>query len=164
MRSIHWLFVISAALFVSGIGFVIASARTAKAAPVEATPVAISVTPVASIRQIMQGIVAPAATVVFDSVGTTISLTGTEEKRPTTDEEWTAVGNSAAALVESGNLLMLGSRAVDRGDWIKMSQALVDAGTVALRATETKNVEALFGSGEAINASCDKCHQRYQRQ
>ena len=32
MRVIHWLFVVSAALFISGIGFIIAGARTAQAA------------------------------------------------------------------------------------------------------------------------------------
>ena len=37
MRLIHWLYVISAALFIGGIAFIIAGARTAQAAaPVEA--------------------------------------------------------------------------------------------------------------------------------
>lgn len=161
MRAVHWLFLLSIALFVTGIGFVIASARTGlEAAPVEA-PVT---TPVASVKQIMRGIVAPAATVVFNSVGTIVSLQGTEERRPRTDEEWEVVGNSAAALVESGNLLMLGDRAIDRGDWIKMSRALIDASLVALKATEAKNAETVSASGEAINDSCDNCHQKYQRQ
>lgn len=161
MRWVQWLFVVSVALFVSGIGFLVASARTAQKTPPLEVVVA---TPVASVKQIMQGIVAPAATVVFDSVGTTVSTSGTEERAPQTAEEWEAVGNSAAALVESGNLLMIGSRTVDTGDWVRMSRALMDAGVVALKATEARNAEALFASGEAINASCDNCHQKYQRQ
>ena len=112
----------------------------------------------------MRGIVAPAAGVVFNSVATTMTLSGTQERAPRTAEEWNAVGDSAAALVESGNLLMLGGRAVDKGDWMTMSRALMDASLVALKAIEAKNVEALFGSGETINASCESCHQRYQRQ
>ena len=55
----------------------------------------------------MNGIVRPAARVVFASVGTIISADGVEEREPRTDEEWAAVGNSAAALVESANLLMM---------------------------------------------------------
>ena len=45
------------------------------------------------------------------------------------------MGNSAAALIESGNLLLMGSRAVDKGDWVKMSQAMIEAGKAALKAT-----------------------------
>jgi hypothetical protein len=151
---VHWLFVVSVALFVSGIGFVVAGARTARAAPaVEAAPV--TTTPVASVKQIMKGIVAPAATTVFNSVSTTVSFKGTEEKAPQTDEEWELVGTSAAALIESGNLLLMGSRAVDKGEWIKMSQALIDAGKVALKATEAKSAEGVLAAGEAINTSSD---------
>jgi hypothetical protein len=111
----------------------------------------------------MKGIVAPAATVVFNSVSTTVSFKGIEERAPHSDEEWEVVGNSAAALVESGNLLLMGSRAVDKGDWVKMSQALIDAGKVALKATQEKSAEGVLGAGEAVNMSCDNCHRKYQR-
>ena len=161
MRMVHWLFVVSVLLFVSGIGFIVAGARTAqRASPVEAAP---ATTPVASVKQIMRGIVAPSATVVFDSVGTIVSAAGIEEKAPKNEEEWAAVGASAAALVESGNLLVMGDRAVDRGDWIKMSQALADAGMAALKAADAKNAEGILSAGEAVNTSCDNCHQKYQR-
>lgn len=159
MRTVHWLFVVSAALFVSGIGFVVAAGRTAQQVP----PVQRPVTPVASVRQIMNGITAPAATVVFASVGTVLSYEGARETFPKTDAEWEAVGDSAAAVVESGNLMMLGGRAVDTGDWVTLSQAMIEAAKVALKAIEAKDAEALLLSGEAINESCDNCHQKYQR-
>ena len=162
MRTVHWLFIVGVALFVSGIGFVIAGARAARTAPAAETAVATG-TPVASVKQIMKGIVGPAATTVFESVSTTVSSRGTEEKAPHTEEEWEHVGTSAAALIESGNLLLMGSRAIDQGDWVKMSQALIEAGTVALRATEAKNAEQVLAAGEAVNASCDTCHRKYQR-
>ena len=160
MRLVHWLFLVGAALFVSGIGFLVVSARTAQRPAAVAAPV---ITPVASVKQIMQGIVGPASTVIFESVVTSVTIKGVEEKAPRTDDEWAAVGNSAAALVESGNLLMLGSRAIDSGDWIKMSRAMVDAGVVALKATEAKSPDAVLAAGEAVNNSCDTCHQKYQR-
>ena len=161
MRVMHWLFLVSAALFVVGIAFLVASTRPTGERPAAETVVT---TPVASVQQIMRGIVSPAASVVFNSVSTTITLSGTEERAPKTDTEWNAVGDSAAALVESGNLLMLGDRAVDTGDWMTMSRALMEASRGALKATEARSVEGLFSSGETINTSCDNCHQKYQRQ
>lgn len=164
MRLVHWLFLISAALFVSGIGFLVLGARTAQQAPdVQSTVDAPVLRPVATVQQIMQGIIGPAATVVFASVGTIITASGREERAPKTDEDWQAVGNSAAALAEAGNLLMMENRAVDRGDWLKMSQALIDGGLLALKAIDAKDPDALLSAGEPINLSCDNCHQKYQR-
>jgi hypothetical protein len=160
MRTVHWLFVVSAALFVSGLGFLVVSARTAQRPEAVVQPPVMK--PVATVRQIMQGIVGPAAKVVFESVSTTVSFEGVEEKAPKTDAEWEAVGNSAAALVESANLMTVGNRAID-ADWTKISQELADAGIVALKAIEAKNAEALLASGEAINESCNACHRKYLR-
>jgi hypothetical protein len=160
MRTVHWLFIVSVALFLGGIGLVIAGGRTARDAPSVYDPVP---TPVGTVKQVMKGIVGPAATVVFSSVGTTVTEAGRDDKAPHTDEEWEAVGNSAIALAEAGNLLMMEGRAVDKGEWIKMSQAMIDAAKVALKAVEAKSADDVLASGDAINVSCDKCHQRYQR-
>lgn len=160
MRTIHWLFVVSVALFLSGIGFLIAGARPVQEAQSVEAPLT---NPVADVKQIMNGIVAPAAEVVFGAVGTIVSHSGVEEKVPRTDQEWTTVGNSAAALVESGNLLMMGSRAIDKGDWVKLSQALMESSVVAMKAIQAKDAQALLNSGEAIYASCNECHMKYQR-
>jgi hypothetical protein len=161
MRTVHWLFVVSVALFVAGIGFVIAAGRTAQqATPVEAP----RLTPAASIKQIMNGITAPAATVLYSAVGTIVNAEGVKEIAPQTDEDWAVVGNSAAALVESGNLLMMEGRAVDNGEWVKMSRAMIDASVVALKAAEAKNPAGILDAGGAVNTSCDNCHVRYQRQ
>jgi hypothetical protein len=162
MKMVNWLFLVSAALFISGIGFIIAGARTAQAAaPADAPP---AMTPVATVKQLMNGIVQPSAMVVFDSVGTVVDATGIHEKQPMTDAEWAAVGASAAALVESANLLVVGDRAIDRQDWVKMAQALADAGQQVLKATNAKDPMGVLASGETLNASCDACHQRYQRE
>jgi len=163
MRTVHWLFVVSAALFICGIGFVVVGARSAR----QQAPAAVErpvIVPVASVKQIMSGIVGPGAKVVFESVGTTVSVKGVEEKAPQNDEEWAVVGNAAAALAEAGNLMMVEGRAVDQGDWVKMSRALVDAGKRSLKAIEAKSAEDLLLAGEEVNTSCDNCHERYQRQ
>jgi hypothetical protein len=160
MKIRHWFFLVGVLLFVAGISFSIAGARAARLAPAVEAPVT---TPIATVKQIMKGIVTPAAMVVFNSVSTTVSIRGTEEKFPRTDEEWEEVGNSAAALIESGNLLLLGSRAIDKEDWVKMSQALIESGKLALKATEDRSAEGVLAAGEQINSSCDSCHRRYQR-
>ena len=161
MRTVHWLFGVSVALFISGIGFIIASGRTAQVEA--AAPPAPSLPPVASVKQIMAGIVTPAAYVVFDSVSTIVDAKGVQENQPRTDEEWARVGANAAALIESANMLLIGNRAVDQGDWVKMAKAMADAGQIALKAAEAKSPEGILEAGETINQSCDNCHQKYQR-
>ena len=84
MRLVQWLFAIGAMLFVFGIGFVVVGARAARQSPpVERTPPA----PVATVKQIMAGIVNPAANTVFEAVSTTVSDKGIEEKAPQKDAE-----------------------------------------------------------------------------
>ena len=161
MRVAHWMLVVSVALFVSGIAFVIAGARATRLATPVSAPVAI---PVASVAQIMNGITGPAATVVYDAVGYVVTAEGMEETVPQNDEEWAVIANNAAALVESGNLLLLGDRAVDDGDWVTITRALIEAGTTALHAAEAQDVEGILAIGADINTTCDDCHAQYQRQ
>src|SRR5262245_38466033 len=101
MRPVHWLFLLSIALFVSGIGFVIAGARSARHSPAAPTA-AVSLTPVASVKQIMNAIVQPATTVVFNAVGSRMTMKGEENFAPRTDKEWATVADSAAAILEAG--------------------------------------------------------------
>jgi cytochrome c556 len=119
--------------------------------------------PVASVRQIMRGVVDPAATIVFNAVSTTVTASGTEEKAPATPEEWEKVANSAAALAEAGNLLLIGSRAVDRDEWSTWSRLLSESGAVALKAAEARDAAGVFASGEAIYEACNSCHAKYER-
>ena len=161
MRTVHWLFLVSVALFISGIGFIIASARTPRVEA--AAPAAPSLPPVASVKQIMAGIVMPSAATIWDSVSTIVDAKGVQDNQPRTDEEWAAVGAHAAALVEAANMLTVGTRAVDQGDWVKMSKAMADAAQTALQATTDQSPEGILAAGETINVTCDNCHQKYQR-
>ena len=164
MRTLHWLFLVSVLLFISGIGFVIAAGRSAKlapAAPAAATP---TVPPVATVKQVMRGITMPTAQVIWDSVSTIVSSKGVEENVPRTDAEWANVGANAAALAESANLLMTGDRAVDKGDWVKFATTLRASALKALNSADKKDAPGILAVGEEINASCDACHERYQRQ
>ena len=160
MRIRLTLFTVSALLFVGGIGFVVAGARALRR---PAASEAAALTPVGSVRQIMRGIVDPAATTVFGAVSTTVSAAGVEEKAPATAAEWDAVADSAAALAEAGNLLLVGSRVVDEGEWTTISRRMIEAGRKALVAAEAKNAADVFASGEVIYETCDSCHSKYRR-
>ena len=164
MKPVHWLFVISLGLFVSSIGFVIAAERTVRTAPPQAVvaeqPAA---APVATVKQIMSGVVAPSATSIWDSVATTVSAAGIDEKMPRTDEEWASVATSAAVLADSAGMLLASGRAVDTGDWPKMAQAMAAAAAKALKAAEAHSTDGILEVGDEINQTCDNCHERYSR-
>ena len=117
--------------------------------------------PVASIKEVMESTVHPSAEVVFESVGTIISASGTEEIAPKNDEEWATVQHSALTLAEAGNLLMMPGRAKQDSEWMKLAQGLVDVGIVAHKAAQAKNPEALFEAGGQIYEACLRCHSRY---
>ena len=150
MRTVHWLFVTGALLFVFGIGFVVVGARTARTAPARDSAL---INPIASVKQIMNGIIDPAATKVFDSVSTSATEKGIEEIAPSSDEEWTALGDQAAALAEAGNLLLMEGRAVDRGDWRRMSMAMIDAAKQTMKAVDAKSADAVLDAGSNLNTT-----------
>jgi hypothetical protein len=109
----------------------------------------------------MQSVVDPNADVIWESVKTIITAEGTDEIRPRTEADWTAVRNSAVALAESGNLLMMAPRAKDGGEWMARAQELVDTSQSAMRAAEAKNADRLFTVGGDIYDACSHCHQQY---
>ena len=117
--------------------------------------------PVANVSELMQTMIDPAADVVWDAVGTVITYDGVDHWEPETDEEWALVLNGAMTLTESANLLMLGDRARDQETWMRMSQGMVEAGMLAVEAAQNQDVEAIYGVGEAIYNSCDRCHNLY---
>jgi hypothetical protein len=165
MRMTMPLFVVSALLFVFGLGFVVVGAGEVKRAPAAVAPTSAPATSqVASMKQIMSAIVSPTSNAIFQSVQTNVSDKGTEEIFPRSDEEWAALGAQAAALGEAGALIMMPGRAIDQGDWIKMSQAMIDAAKQTLAAVAKKSPDAVLESGEAVNTSCDACHEKYRRQ
>ena len=107
--------------------------------------------PVATVNQLMKVFIIPSSDALFQ-----VAM-----EAPQDDEAWTAVQNSALMLAESGNLLMIGDRAKDAGEWIKAAQALIEAGTVAFKAAEAKNVDALIEAGDQVYATCEGCHAQY---
>ena len=116
---------------------------------------------VADVKQLMRSVLEPAVDLYWDGVGTVIDQTGITEITPETTEDWDALVNSAYVIAESGNLLMMGTRPKDGGEWMQKSRALVDVGEKAVRAAEAHDTKAVFDVGAEVYDVCTTCHAKY---
>ncbi len=106
---------------------------------------------VATVSQLMQAMIVPASNALFNVA----------RQVPDSDADWAEVRNSAVMLAESGNLLLIGSRAEPSDTWASTSRALIEAGAGALKAAEARDPE---GVGEAANQmidACERCHEKH---
>jgi hypothetical protein len=114
-----------------------------------------------SVERLMVGTLEPAADLIWDSVSTTVSAAGVEERYPRTEREWAAVRRSAVILTEAGKQLMEGSRARDDGEWARRARQLITAAEATVKAADAKSPDAILETGEQIYTACIGCHQRY---
>ena len=117
--------------------------------------------PVATVQELMEATVQPAAERYWTSVSTTISAAGIEEKYPKTDEEWEVVWGGAMTIAESGNLLMMPSRVREDAEWARLASALVDVGVEAAKAARSRNPETVLEWGEKVYNVCTECHMKF---
>ena len=117
--------------------------------------------PVADVKTLMASIMEPSADVYWDAVGIIVDETGEHQIEPKTIEEWDAVRNAAYVVAESGNLLMMPSRAKDGGEWMAASQQMIEAAQKAIRAAEARDKDAVFDVGAEMYDSCTNCHSKY---
>ena len=108
----------------------------------------------ASVLQLHELLISPASDAVFNAAS----------DPPTDAKGWTAARNQALVLAEASNLLMVGSRVRDNGNWMKMSRALVDAAALAASAAEKKDAKALAAATDSITVACMECHRPYRDQ
>lgn len=160
------------------------------AAPVPDTPqtpapAAPPFRPVASIREVMTGIIDPSVDAVWNSVKTVIEGGRMTDHAPATDQDWAEVRRHAVIVSEAANLLLMHDRPVapsgatassdvvlapekirelieqNRDGWYFYVQALQDSLTPALAAIDAKNSQALLDAGEQIDTACENCHQTF---
>ena len=117
--------------------------------------------PVGTVEDVMHDVVYPHAEVVWDSVGTIITVEGTNEIRPSNEDEWMRVMQSAFTLAEAGNLLMMEGRARDTADWMSHAGGLIDAATQVMEAAENRDDQGVFDTGGELYAACTACHEQY---
>jgi len=108
----------------------------------------------ANVRELHDLMISPASDAVFEA----------SSNQPLDAKGWTTARNQALVLAESGNLLMVGTRVRDNGNWMKMSRAMVDAAALAASAAEKKDAMALEAATDAITVSCMECHRPYRDQ
>ena len=107
---------------------------------------------VGTIAEIMRWMIYPTSNDIFN----------VQRAVPKDDFEWEKLERSALTMAEAGNLLMIGSRVKDQGDWIKDSKMLVDVGVIALKLAKAKDADALAALNEDLNTACTTCHQAYR--
>ena len=117
--------------------------------------------PTATIHDFMYWALEPAADVIWGSAGVIITEEGETDLRPTTQEGWDHVRNSATMVAEAGNLLMMPGYRADEEDWVEYSAALTRTGLQAREAAMAKDADALFDAGGAIYNVCRACHNKY---
>lgn len=120
--------------------------------------------PVTDVLGLMTTVVEPAAETYWDAVGWIVDADGERFIRPETPEEWEAVLHSAHVIAESGNLLMMDGRALDRGAWMGFSRDLVDVGRRAIAAAEARDPQGVFDAGAEVYFVCSDCHATYALQ
>jgi hypothetical protein len=108
--------------------------------------------PVGNMSQLMVDVIYPTSDAIFY----------VERAPPKNEQDWNVLRTNALTLAESGNLLMMGMRARDQGDWIKDSKMLVDAGNAAYKAARAKDLNAVIAVNDQLYAACVTCHQQYR--
>jgi cytochrome c553 len=107
---------------------------------------------VGNMSQLMIDVVYPASNDIFYI----------ERNPPKTEADWNKIRSAALILAESGNLLMMGSRAWDQGDWIRDAKLLVEAGAAAYKAAQAKDLNAILALNDQLYTACVTCHQQYR--
>lgn len=124
-------------------------------------PVATPFEPVLELHDLMASVLDPATDVIWGAAGAVITEAGEQDLAPVDDAGWQAVYDAAAIVTETGNLLMLPGRAVDQGDWIEYSAALITTGKEAMAAAKARDAQAVFDVGGKLYLVCVACHQGY---
>jgi hypothetical protein len=143
-----------------------------------------ALTPVVSVRELMENIIDPTADVIFDAVVIDSTTAGVVETRPTTEEDWLELQRAAVLLAEATNLLKMPRQVAPPGDQEtpggELSPAQIQAKVdgdraqfdkyaddlrgVALRglsAAKAKNVDGIFQLGTDLDKACENCHLEY---
>ncbi len=178
-----------AVVVVAGLSLQQCSAQpAASASPAAAPSIESALTPVITVKELMENIVDPTADYIFDAVAVDISEKGAVETKPTTEEDWQRVERGAILLAESTNLLKM-KRAMapdddlnaktdrgapelhpaeiqakvdkDRALWNKFADGLRDEALKSLKIAKARDVDGLFKAGSDIDKACENCHLEY---
>jgi hypothetical protein len=134
----------------------------------------------------MESIIDPSADVLWGAVGTVMDKQGIKELSPKTQEEWLNLRRAAVRIIEGSNLLLMPGREAapagtksevpgvelepaqmtalikkKRKSFDAFAKALQELGLEALRASDTKNTNALIEIGGRMEDVCEGCHKTF---
>jgi hypothetical protein len=131
----------------------------------------------ADLRQLMRGVLFPNSNVIFfaqeeDPTKVTPAKDPSLSPNPlaSTYGGWTAVENSAKALSEAANLLILPGRKCANGlpvpignpDWPKFVQGLRAASLETYKAAQSKNMDNILTAAGDLSTACSNCHDKWR--
>jgi len=138
----------------------------------------------ATVKELMDATVEPAADGLWEAVAITFTRTAVNEHRPRTDEEWKAVRRHAVTLIEATNLIVMNNRhaappetppgegeltpaeidqriSATRPAFVQFARGLRATAVKALDAIDKQDAEALLQAGSDIDEACEACHLTY---
>jgi hypothetical protein len=134
-----------------------------------------------TLNQVMRGILFPSSNVLFDvqtrdpgagpkgGVARADAAT-TSSRYGDVYSPWQVVDAAAISIAEIGPVLMQPGRRcengkpvpVDRDDWKRYVQGVVDAGRAAYRASQMRSQDAVSEATNGISDACANCHRVYR--
>jgi S-disulfanyl-L-cysteine oxidoreductase SoxD len=134
-----------------------------------------------TLNQVMRGILFPSSNVLFDvqtrdpGAGSKGGVARADAATTTTRygdvySPWQVVDAAAISIAEIGPVLMEPGRRcengkpvpVDRDDWKRYVQGVVDAGRAAYRASQMRSQDAVSDATNVISDACANCHRVYR--
>lgn len=136
--------------------------------------------PYANLAQVMRGIPFPNSNIIFDTQS--LDPEALKDQKPgdqgvgasaqynSVYGGWQAVENAALALQETANLITIPGRMCENGkpvplgdaDYQKAVAGLVEAGKVAYKAAQAKDLDAMLEAGGVVTDACAACHEKYR--
>jgi hypothetical protein len=147
-----------------------------------------TIQPIASIQEVMQAFIDPSADAIWESVSTTITSKGVEDKKPQNDAEWQTIRLHAIRVIEGASLLQVPGRKVvqdggkleddhvegnakledivanvakDPASFAAAARTLQTAALAVLAAIDARDLQRIGETGSALDAACESCHLNY---
>jgi hypothetical protein len=141
-------------------------------------PAAFTPQPHANLAQVMRGIPFTFSNIVFDAQAEDPGAprkpaevtAGATETFKNVYGGWQEVENSALALAETANLLMIPGRLCENGKPVpvqeetyrKAVEGLAAAGRAAYKAAQSKSMDAIVEVSDTVATACANCHEPYR--
>ena len=140
--------------------------------------------PAANLAQLMRGILFPSSNIIFNVQGHDPGEKKDDKPyEPSANDNfswaqwgagiyspWEIVDYAALSIADSAPLLLVPGRRcengrpvpVDRDDWKKFTQQLIDVGKAAYKASQSRSQEAVSDVSNDLADACLQCHERYR--